>query len=305
MRSGERRDRFAHSAARHSLFMDKKKLLVQLDPDPQPSLFDRIVGFDAGADEVLAYGGVRPADVRDLIHGCIFTRGAKDLARTAVFIGGKNVEAGEALLAEARKHLLPQFGLTVSLMLDANGANTTAAAALRVATRQAPLAGATVAVLGAGAVGARIALLLALQGATVELVDPQASRAESIRQKIRDRVPAANVHTDIELAPDTLARLRLLIAAGPIGKQVLEKDAWAGAKGLAAIIDLNATPPLGVEGVEVGDDAKERQGIRCTGALAVGGLKMKIHKAAIARLFAQNDLVLDAEAILPIAMESP
>lgn len=284
---------------------EKRKLLVQVDPDPQPSLFDRIVAYDAGADEVLSYAGVRADDMRDLVHGCIFTRGAKDLARTAIFIGGKDAEAGEELLAEARKHLLPQFGLSVSLMLDANGANTTAAAAVRVVARHAPLAGAAVGVLGAGPVGARIALLLALNGATVELIDVQASRAESVRQRVRERVPGADVHTDTELSWETMLTLNALVAAGPTGKQVLELDYWSRVKNLAAVVDLNAVPPAGVEGVQPTDDGAERHGSRCTGALGVGGLKMKVHKAALARLFTQNDLALDAESILPLAMELP
>jgi len=37
--------------------------------------------------------------------------------------------------------------------------------------------------------------------------------------------------------------------------------------------------------------------------LGVGGLKMKIHKACIARLFEKNDLILDAEAIAEVASE--
>ena len=115
--------------------MDKRKILIQLDGDPQPSVFDRVVAIDAGADEVFSYGGVRPEQVRDLVHGAIFTRGPKDLHRTALFVGGSDVAAGERLLAEAVKAMLPQFGLRVSALLDANGANTTAAAAVRAAGR--------------------------------------------------------------------------------------------------------------------------------------------------------------------------
>ena len=36
-------------------------------------------------------------------------------------------------------------------------------------------------------------------------------------------------------------------------------------------------------------------------ALGIGGLKMKLHKACIAKLFERNDLVLDAESILEVA----
>src|SRR4029077_4714785 len=111
--------------------MDKRKILIQLDSDPQPSVFDRVVAIDAGADEVFSYGGVKTEQVRDLVHGAIFTRDPKELKHTALFIGGSDVAAGERLLTEARKHILPQFGLRVSMLLDANGANTTAAAAVR------------------------------------------------------------------------------------------------------------------------------------------------------------------------------
>ena len=115
--------------------MDKRKILIQLDTDPDPSVFDRVVAVDAGADEVFSYGGVKPETVREKVHGAIFTRGPKELARTALFIGGSDVAAGERLLAEVRRHMIPQFGLRVSVLLDSNGANTTAAAAVRSAAR--------------------------------------------------------------------------------------------------------------------------------------------------------------------------
>ena len=160
--------------------MDKRKILIQIDSDPLPSVFDRVVAVDAGADEVFSYGGVKPEQVRDLVHGAIFTRGPKDLHRTALFIGGSDVAAGERLLAEAIRHMLPQFGLRVSVLLDANGANTTAAAAVRAAGRHLGLAGAKTLVLGAtGPVGQRVALLLAREGAEVRVSSRQAARAAS------------------------------------------------------------------------------------------------------------------------------
>src|SRR5260370_27221908 len=105
-----------------------RKLLLQLDSSKLPSVFDRVVAYDAGADEVMGYGGVTEADVRDLIYGCIFPRGPKDLKNTAVFIGGTEMAAGERLLAAAQKTMFKPF--TVSLMLDSNGSNTTAVAAV-------------------------------------------------------------------------------------------------------------------------------------------------------------------------------
>src|SRR6516164_1396740 len=89
------------------IIMDKRTILVQLDSDPQPSVFDRVVAIDAGADEVFSYGSVKPEQVQGLVHGAIFTRGPKDLRHTAFFIGGSDVAAGERLLQETCRHLLP------------------------------------------------------------------------------------------------------------------------------------------------------------------------------------------------------
>src|SRR5215207_4604164 len=114
---------------------DKARILIQLDTDPQPSVFDRVVAIDAGVDHLFSYGGVTPEQVMGLVHGAIFTRGPKDLKRTAIFVGGSDVTAGEAVLAEIKKHLIPQYGMRVSLMLDSNGSNTTAAAAVRAASK--------------------------------------------------------------------------------------------------------------------------------------------------------------------------
>src|SRR5262249_37484172 len=112
---------------------DKRKILIQFDTDAHPSVFDRVVAVDAGADEVFAYGGVTAETVREKVHGAIFTRGPKDLKSTAIFIGGSDVAAGEHLLQETLRHMEPKYGLRVSVLLDSNGANTTAAAAVRAA----------------------------------------------------------------------------------------------------------------------------------------------------------------------------
>ena len=66
---------------------------------------------------------------------------------------------------------------------------------------------------------------------------------------------------------------------------------------LKVAIDLNAVPPTGIAGIEPHEKAAEQDGQICYGAIGVGGLKMKLHKAAIRRLFESNDVVLDAEQI--------
>ncbi len=286
--------------------MDKRKILIQLDSDPQPSVFDRVVAVDAGADEVFSYGGVRPEQVQGLVHGAIFTRGPKDLKHTALFIGGSDVAAGERLLQEALRHMIPQFGLRVSVLLDANGANTTAAAAVRAAAAHLNLAETPALVLGGtGPVGQRVALLLAQQGAAVRVGSRQQARAQTVCEVIRKQIPAARVEpvatgTGAELQA-ALAGRTLAVAAGAAGAVLLPRLARSAAKDLKVMIDLNAVPPLGIEGVEVTDRAVQRDGVMAYGAVGVGGTKMKIHKAAVARLFESNDQVFDAREVYALA----
>ncbi len=286
--------------------MDKRTILIQLDSDPQPSVFDRVVAVDAGADEVFSYGGVRVEQVRDLVHGAIFTRGPKDLKRTAFFIGGSDVAAGERLLEEVGRHMLPQFGLRVSVLLDANGANTTAAAAVRAAARHLDLRGAPALVLGGtGPVGQRVARLLAREGADVRVGSRQRGRAENVAAAIRAKVPGARVEAAATGTADELRAAlpgrTLVIAAGAAGAVLLPRTARAASADLKVVIDLNAVPPLGIEGIEVMDKGAERDGAIVYGAVGVGDTKMKVHKAAIARLFERNDQVLDAEEVYALA----
>jgi hypothetical protein len=286
--------------------VDKRKILIQLDSDVHPSVFDRVVAADAGANDIFSYGGVKPEQVRDLVHGAIFTRGPKDLKNTALFIGGSDVVAGEVLLAEALKHMIPQYGLGVSVLLDSNGANTTAAAAVRSASRHLDLKSARALVLGGtGPVGHRVALLLARQGAVVRVGSRQQTRAASVCENLRRRVADAKVEpvavTDAASLSAALAERTLAIAAGAAGVVLLPLAARKACPTLRVAIDLNAVPPLGVEGAEVSDKGVERDGMLCYGAIGVGDVKMKIHKAAVARLFESNDQVLDAEQVYSIA----
>jgi hypothetical protein len=278
---------------------DKRTILIQLDSDPHPSVFDRVVAIDAGVDELFSYGGVKPEQVAGLVHGAIFTRKPSDLKRTALFIGGSDVAAGEKLMAEALKAMIPAYGLRVSVLLDANGANTTAAAAVRVASKHLDLATARALVLGGtGPVGQRVGLLLAGRGAHVRLASRRADRARSACDAICQRVEKANLEPAAVAGPDDLggvvADRTLIVAAGAAGVVLLPRSARSACKELKVAIDLNAVPPLGIEGVEVSDQGKERDGVICYGAIGVGATKMKLHRAAVAKLFESNDQVLDA-----------
>jgi hypothetical protein len=282
-----------------------RKLLLQLDSSTHPSVFDRVVAYDGGADEVMSYGGITPEVVRDLVHGAIFTRGPKDLHNTAIFVGGTDMAAGEQILKAVRKAFFGPF--SVSVMLDANGSNTTAAAAVAKLLQTAGGGAGQRAVItaGTGPVGVRAAGLLAKAGAEVTITSRRPADAaliDGIRQRFGGSVRGV-VMPDAAAASSVLEGASLLLNTGPAGVRVVAKEAWAGRSTLRAIADLNAVPPLGVEGVEVGDNAVAREGVTVFGALGVGGLKMKIHKACIARLFERHDLVLDAETIADVARD--
>jgi methylenetetrahydrofolate/methylenetetrahydromethanopterin dehydrogenase (NADP+) len=280
-----------------------RKLLVQLDSSPHPSVFDRVVAYDGGADDVLSYGSVTPDAVRDLVHGAIFTRGPKDLHNTAIFIGGTDMAAGEELLKAVRKAFFGPF--SVSVMLDSNGSNTTAVAAVAKLLQAAEGGAGQKALVTAatGPVGLRAAGLLAKAGADVTITSRRgvdAAVVEALGKRFGGTIKSI-ILADGAKAAAALEGVNLLLNAGPAGVQMVPRDAWAGRAGLRAVADLNAVPPLGVEGVDVTDSAVQREGAIVFGALGVGNLKMKVHKACIARLFERNDLVLDAETIAEVA----
>ena len=94
-----------------------------------------------------------------------------------------------------------------------------------------------------------------------------------------------------------------MIAAGAAGVELLPADLRRSLSSLKVAIDVNAVPPAGIGGIEVFDKGNERDGVVCYGAIGVGGLKMKIHKAALRKLFESNDKVLDWAEIYSIGEE--
>ena len=286
---------------------EKATILVQLDTDALPSVFDRVVAVDTGVQHIFSYGGIHPSAVMPLVHGCIFTRSPKDLHRTGIFIGGSDMAAGEGLLAEVKKHLLPTYGMNVSVMIDCNGANTTAAAAVRSATKHLALQDVRALVLGGtGPVGQRVARLLAKEGASVRIGSRAKDRADAVCEAIRQSVPGARVEAVVTAlaadAPKAVDRQEIVIAAGGAGAVLLPRKVREQCKTLQLAIDLNGVPPAGIEGINLGDKGVERDGVVCYGALGVGGLKMKIHKAALVEMFSKNNVVLDVEEIYDISM---
>jgi hypothetical protein len=280
-----------------------KKLLYQFDTDPLPAVFDNVVGYDGGADHITALGGVTAANVGGLVEGAIFTRGANHKKNTAIFIGGGNLAEGQALFDAVRSKFFANF--RVSVMFDCNGSNTTAAAAVAWLAHGRNLQGKRAVVLaGTGPVGQRAAALLASEGAAVAItgrkleVVQAACRAIQVRFGAEVRPVAAASAAERGSAVEGA---QIVLATGAAGITLLEAKQWQESRSLEVVADANASPPAGIDGVGLGDRGTESHGKLLFGPLGFGALKLSLHRACIARLFEQNDLVLDAEEIYSLA----
>ncbi|WP_442505612.1 NAD(P)-dependent methylenetetrahydromethanopterin dehydrogenase [Novipirellula sp. SH528] len=281
-----------------------RKILIQLDTDSHASTFDSVVAYDSGIDALLSHAEVTSDNVTPLVHGAMFTRGGDNLKNTAIFIGGSNVRNAETLLKQVTECF---FGpVRNSVMLDANGCNTTAAAAVVYAGREVDLADATAVVMGAtGPVGERVARLLAADGANVIVTSRSLDRANEVANAIGEPTKGGSITGASANGPDDvkalLADAKILIACGAAGVQLVNEATLKSSSSLKVAIDLNAVPPAGIEGIGVTDKSKSIGDLKVYGAIGVGGLKMKTHRAAIASLFETNDRVLDYREIYAIA----
>jgi methylenetetrahydrofolate/methylenetetrahydromethanopterin dehydrogenase (NADP+) len=286
-----------------------KKVLLQLDTDEHPSPFDAIVAHDADVDVLLSHGGVQREAVRALAQDAFFTRGMDDLRTIAVWVGGKDVAAGEQVFAEVQKAFFGPF--RVSVMLDSNGCNTTAGTTIARIAKARSLAGTRAVVLGLGAVGLRSAVLLQAEGCevTVESLPSELFGDDRPYHRPRGLGVAQRLGLDVREPADRaelealLDGAQLVLAAGPAGVQVLPRDFWTQHPTIELLADYNAAEPLGVEGTKATDDMVEYDGKVVLGALAIGGPKMKVHKACVRRLFESNDQVLDTDAVYAVAKE--
>ncbi|MGR8932788.1 MAG: NADP-dependent methylenetetrahydromethanopterin/methylenetetrahydrofolate dehydrogenase [Gammaproteobacteria bacterium] len=282
-----------------------KKLLFQFDTDTHPSVFDTVVAYDGGADQVIGHGGLRPDNVRPLVEGAIFTRAPKEKKYTAIFVGGSDMAAGQELFAAVRNYFIPGYGFQVSVMLDSNGSNTTAAAGVAKLAASGSLAGKKALVLaGTGPVGLRAAAMLAQEGARVSLTSRQMQRAVAACEAIQKRfgvevTPLEAFDSDARGAAITDANV--VFATGAAGVELLRQEHWESNAQLELLADANATPPIGIGGTDMMDRGQQRHGKIVWGAIGFGALKLALHRACIGQMFESNKEVFDAEAIFALA----
>ena len=227
-------------------------------------------------------------------------------ARADVYVQkpiSRDVLEGEAMLAAVRAKFFGKF--RVSVMFDCNGSNTTASAAVAWLAHGRSLAGKRAVVLGgSGPVGQRAAVLLAREGAEVAITGRKREVVQAACDAIHARfgivVRAVEAPTNVERGAATEGA-HIVLATGAAGITLLDESQWRDSASLELVADANASPPAGIEGVGQSDRGLAKHGKILFGALGFGALKLALHRACIARLFVENDALLDAEEIYAIA----
>ena len=265
-------------------------LLHIFNPTKNVSPFDVNMAYEAEFDGVIPYSDVKLEDVHGLTQDTIFSRGPTGVKRTGIFIGGREFGLALDMLHRARAAMVPPF--EVSVFADPSGAITTAAALVACAEvwvnrkTNESLQGKNVHIFGGtGPVGICAGILTAGCGANVFL---GSHRGKRICQEVADEY---NKRFEVDMQGEDYGSeksiLRMLeisdvvMGTAKAGIQILSKAHLKKAQRLLVAADVNAVPPLGIEGVDANDMGKTLEftsnkaaGI---GALAIGNIKYKVH----------------------------
>ncbi len=274
---------------------DAPYLLFFLDTDRIASPFDVCMAYDAGFNAVIPYENVTPEDAKKIVQDAMFSRGPKAVKHTCFFIGGKNAEKAEEISEVVTSAMFPPF--EASVIVDPGGAYTTAAAAVAkvedalLSHKLGSLKDKKCAVFGTGSVGKIIAVLLTRLGCNVTIVSLNPNRkdgdeyVEKLAKLMNDRY-GANVQGVFAPKPgkkiEVIKKADLIFCVGTRGVRVIEKSFLNKLKLMKVMVDINAIPPLGIEGMKLKDDMREMApGIYGIGALTVGDLKHNLEKAIL------------------------
>jgi methylene-tetrahydromethanopterin dehydrogenase len=262
-------------------------LLFFLDSDNIASPFDVCMAYDAGYNAVIPYENVNSKDAKRIVEDAVFSRGPKGVKRTTFFVGGKDIVQAEETAKVITKAMFPPFN--ASVVIDPAGAYTTAAAAVAKvedaisSNNLGNISDKSCAVFGTGSVGRIIAVMLAKFGCdvTIASLNPNRENGDEYAAKLADQINTQyGVNVQGFFAPtderkfELFKKAEVIFCAGTRGIQIISKEMLQKVKLLKVLADINAIPPLGVEGIAPHDDMRElEQGIYGVGALAIGRLK--------------------------------
>src|SRR3954470_3501869 len=218
---------------------ERPYILHMLTATPQMSPFDVNMAADAGYQILVPYCSVDAGMVANLTQDAIFPRGPKGVARTGIFIGGRDVMLAADMLDSARRAMVPPF--EVSVFADPSGAYTTAAALVALAERHLAkaygmeLGGKRVLILGGTGAGGRVAAAMAASlGAAVCIAShTDAARATRVSDELNQRfqivTKGVGTATSDELRA-ALGEAEIVLATAVAGVQVVSRDDLAHAR---------------------------------------------------------------------------
>jgi methylene-tetrahydromethanopterin dehydrogenase len=190
--------------------------------------------------------------------------------------------------------MFPPFELAV--IIDPRGAYTTAAAAVAKTLELSLKRGfgdlqnkAVTILAGTGPVGQTAAMLYASEKANVTVTSRELQRASSVAARINEelegrRVQGVEVQTP-EQVGKAIENAAIVLSAGAAGTQLLPLSMLReSGKNCKIVADINAIPPLGVEGLKsTAEDKEILPNVFGIGALAIGKLKSKVEAELIKR----------------------
>ncbi len=295
--------------------MERPYILHMFTPGRQMSPFDINMAADAGYQIIVPYCEVGPDGVTGLTQDTIFSRGPKGVARTGIFIGGRDALVAADMLERSKASMVKPF--VVSLMADPSGAYTTAAAMVACVEmalqrdRPQGLAGQRVVILGGtGPVGRIAGVIAALAGAEVFLssrngIDVAEAAARETGQRFGVTLHGLS-GGDPAAVRSSIADADVLLACAAAGVQVVSPEALTSARRLKVAADVNAVPPEGIAGVGVMDDSKPIAGTAALGigALAVGNVKYQTqHRLLVRMQQAEKAVVLSFPEAFAVARQ--
>jgi len=267
-------------------------ILFYLDTDKRASSFDICMAYDAGFKAVVPYENVNLEDAKKIVQDAMFSRGPKGIKHTTFFIGGRDSEKAEEVLETVKNIMFPPF--ETGIIIDPCGAYTTAAAAVAKVEeaisdhKLGSLGDKTCAVFGTGPVGRTIAVLLTRLGCNVMIISPNPNRkngeeyVENISRLLSSKY-GANVEgvftPTAEEKSKVLQKADVIFCAGTEGVRIIEKELLEDLKLMKVMADINAVPPLGIDGIKLEDNMREMApGIFAIGALTIGKLKYQLEQ---------------------------
>jgi methylene-tetrahydromethanopterin dehydrogenase len=289
--------------------MQKRSILHMLDPMPNNSPFDINMAMDAGFDVLMPYGNVKLDNVYRLTQDVIFSRGPTGMKRTGIFIGGRDLGLAMDMLDACQQAMVPPF--EVSILADPSGAFTTAAALVACVEKELKtkhgkeLKDCNALVFGGtGPVGIATGVIASLAGAETILadhlsIDSALDVAKAYNRRFGCELKGACAASEADKA-ELVADVDIIFCAAKAGIQVLSSAVLKEARQLKVAGDVNAVPPLGIEGIKRSDSgvplihAINAQGAVVVGALAVGNVKYQLQNEMLKlMLVTEQTLYLD------------